>query len=95
MYNQLWNNQEFFRRIPEMYSKMVSTYTENLIAFSRIFNDTAFSNMGFFTNAVNEAKEQSRHLTEIGKRNVRAYEGIGKNNTDNVISHTSSVNQNK
>lgn len=95
VHNQLWNNQEFFRRIPEMYSRMISTYTENAISFSRIFNDVAFSNMGFFKNTINEAKEQSKHLTAIGKRNIRVYEGIGKDNRDVSISQSSSINQNR
>jgi flagellar biosynthesis/type III secretory pathway protein FliH len=82
VHNQLWNNQDFYRRIPEIYSKIISNYTENTIALSRVINDIAFSNVNLFKNAVNEAKEHSKHLAEIGKRNVRVYEGIGKDNRD-------------
>jgi len=57
VHNQLWNNQEFFRIIPEMYSRMVSNYTETVIAFSKMWNDIAFSNVGFFKNAINKANE--------------------------------------
>jgi dGTP triphosphohydrolase len=80
IHNQLWNNQDFYRRIPEIYSKMVSNYTENTIAFSRVINDIAFSNVNLFRNAVNEAKGHSKHLAEIGKRNVSIYEQIKKDN---------------
>ena len=69
LHNQSWNNQEFFRIIPEMYSRMISIYTENLIAFSRILNDIAFSNIGYYRSAVNDVKEHSKHLAEIGKTN--------------------------
>ncbi|HEX5187324.1 MAG TPA: hypothetical protein VFV86_10585 [Nitrososphaeraceae archaeon] len=69
LHNQSWNNQEFFRIIPEMYSRMISIYTENLIAFGRILNDIAFSNIGYYRSAVNDVKEHSKHLAEIGKTN--------------------------
>jgi len=69
LHNQPWNNQEFFRIIPEMYSRMISIYTENLIAFGRIFNDITFSNIGYYRSAVNDIKEHSKHLAEIGKTN--------------------------
>jgi len=96
VHDQIWNNLEFFRRIPEIYSRLISSYTENVIAFSRIFNDIAFSNIGFFKNAVNEAKEQSKHLADIGKRNARIYEGIGKDNTyRSSASYSSLANKNR
>ena len=69
LHNQSWNNQEFFRIIPEMYSRMISIYTENLIAYGRILNDIAFSNIGYYRSAVNDIKEHSKHLAEIGKTN--------------------------
>ncbi|HEX5185717.1 MAG TPA: hypothetical protein VFV86_02410 [Nitrososphaeraceae archaeon] len=48
---------------------MISIYTENLIAFGRILNDIAFSNIGYYRSAVNDLKEHSKHLAEIGKTN--------------------------
>lgn len=50
---QFWNNQDFFRSIPEMYSRLISNYTENAIAFSKMWNDIAFANAGHFRNAIN------------------------------------------
>ena len=84
--NQLLNSQDYFRRIPEMYSKLVSNYAENTIAMSRIFNDMAFSNMEVFKHVVNNTKKQSKHLAEIGKRNVSAYESIERDNSDTLLS---------
>ena len=55
--NQLWNNQEYFRSIPEMYSKMISNYTESVFAFSKMWSDIAFSNVGFFKNVINKADD--------------------------------------
>ena len=84
--NQLLNNQDYFRRIPEMYSKLVNNYAENTIAMSRIFNDMAFSNIEVFKNVVDNTKKQSKHLAEIGKRNVSGYERIERDSNDALLS---------
>src|SRR5918994_846819 len=36
---QFWNNQDFFRSIPEMYSRLISNYAESTIALSKMWND--------------------------------------------------------
>ena len=84
--NQLLNNQDYYRRMPEMYSKLVNNCAENTIAMSRIFNDMAFSNIELFKNVVDNTKKQSKHLVEIGKRNVSAYERIERDSNDALLS---------
>ena len=84
--NQLLNNQDYFRRIPEIYSKLVNNYAENTIAMSRIFNDMAFSNIEVFKHVVGNTKKQSKYLAEIGKRNVSAYERIERDSGDTLLS---------
>ena len=84
--NQLLNNQDYYRRIPEIYSKLVNNCAENTIAMSRIFNDMAFSNIELFKNVVDNTKKQSKHLAEIGKRNVSAYERIERDSNDALLS---------
>jgi hypothetical protein len=84
--NQLLNNQDYYRRMPEMYSKLVNNYAENTIAMSRIFNDMAFSNIEVFKHLVDNTKKQSKYLAEIGKRNVATYETIERDNNDALLS---------
>ena len=84
--NQLLNNQDYYRRMPEMYSKLVNNCAENTVAMSRIFNDMAFSNIELFKNVVDNTKKQSKHLAEIGKRNVSAYERIERDSNDALLS---------
>jgi hypothetical protein len=72
--------------MPEMYSKLVNNYAENTIAMSRIFNDIAFSNIEVFKQVVDNTKKQSKHLAEIGKRNVSAYERIERDSSDASLS---------
>ena len=83
---QFLNSQDYFRRIPEIYSQLVNNYAENTIAVSRIFNDMAFSNIELFKNVVDNTKKQSKHLAEIGKRNVSAYERIERDSNDALLS---------
>lgn len=52
--NQLWNNQEFFNSISQEYFRLVSSYTESAIAFSRMWNDIVFTNAGLFKNVANK-----------------------------------------
>ena len=84
--SQFLNNQEHFRRIPEIYSKIVNNFAENTISMSKIFNDMAFSNIELFKNVVDNTKKQSKHLAEIGKRNISAYERIERENNDVLLS---------
>ena len=78
--NQLWNNQDIFRRIPEIYSKMANNYAENSVALSRLFNNIAFSNVDIVKTVINNTKEQSKQFAEIGKRNARVYESVERDN---------------
>ena len=86
VHSQFLNSQDYFRSIPEMYSKLVSNYAENTIAMSRIFNDMAFSNIDVFKNVVDNTKKQSKYLAEIGKRNVATYGTIEKDSCDTLLS---------
>ena len=72
--------------MPEIYSKLVNNCAENTIAMSRIFNDMAFSNVEVFKNVVDNTKKQSKHLAEIGKRNVSVYARIERDNNDALLS---------
>ena len=84
--NQILNTQDYFRTMPEIYSKLVNNYAENTIAMSRIFNDMAFSNIEVFKHVVDNTKKQSKYLAEIGKRNVSAYERIERDSNDALLS---------
>ncbi|HKO65451.1 MAG TPA: hypothetical protein VJU13_09635 [Candidatus Nitrosocosmicus sp.] len=86
VHSQFLNSQDYFRSIPEMYSKLVSNYAENTIAMSRIFNDMAFSNIDVFKNVLDNTKKQSKYLAEIGKRNVATYERIERDSSDTLLS---------
>ena len=93
MHRQMLNTQDYFRTMPEIYSKLVNNYAENTIAMSRIFNDIAFSNIEIFKNVVDNTKKQSKHLAEIGKRNVSAYERIERDSSSDALLSTQKDHQ--
>ena len=72
--------------MPEIYSKIVNNFAENTISMSRIFNDMAFSNIELFKNVIDNTKKQSKHLAEIGKRNITAYERVERESSDAFLS---------
>jgi hypothetical protein len=82
--NQLWNNQDIFRRIPEIYSKIANNYAENTVAISRVMNNIAFSNVDIVKSVINNTKEQSKQFAEIGKRNARVYESFERDNRNSL-----------
>jgi ribosomal protein L20 len=97
MNNNVWNNQDYIgKKLPEMYSKVVSNYAENTMAANRMFNDLAFANVDSFKNLANTTKEHFKQLAEIGKRNARVCEGIHhQDNQDNTVSSTTTYSQNR
>ena len=72
--SNLLNNQEYFRKIPEIYSNITSNFAQNTMDVNRMFNELVFANVDAFKTVVNNAKEYSKHLTEIGKRNAKICE---------------------
>src|SRR6187551_1853177 len=82
--NQLWNNQDIFRRYPEIYSKIANNYAENTVAITRVMNNIAFSNVEIVKTVINNTKEQSKQFAEIGKRNARVYESFERDNKNSL-----------
>jgi hypothetical protein len=97
MNNNVWNNQDYIgKKLPEMYSKVVSNYAENTMAANRMFNDLAFANVDSFKNLANTTKEHFKQLAEIGKRNARVCEDIHhQGNQGNTVSSTTTYSQNR
>lgn len=54
-WNQLWNSQKFYKNVPDIYSKLISNYVDSVIAFSKIWNEIAWTNIGLVKNAASKA----------------------------------------
>jgi hypothetical protein len=56
--NVFKNNQAYCSKIPEIYSKMATTFTENTIAMSKMINDIAFANANTIKKIYNNLQIQ-------------------------------------
>jgi hypothetical protein len=56
--NVFKNNQAYCSKIPEIYSKMATTFTENTIAMSKMVNDIAFANANTIKKIYNNLQIQ-------------------------------------
>ena len=54
--NQLWSNQEYFKSLTSMYSRLASNYAESVMALSRMWNNIAFTNASLFKTVTNKPK---------------------------------------
>ena len=53
--NQFWSNQEFFQGISKMYYRWFNNYAENMLTFSKKWNNIAFTKAGYFNSEINKA----------------------------------------
>lgn len=53
--NIIRNNQAYCTKLPEIYSKMATTYTEYTIAVSKMINDIAFANANTIKKLYNDS----------------------------------------
>ena len=83
-----WNNWGYARRLSEVYARVASNYADNTIALSRLYNNTVFANIDAFKNVVNNAKESSKQITEMGRRNAKVYEQISRDSSSMCSSVT-------
>jgi hypothetical protein len=56
--NVFKNNQAYWSKIPQIYSKMAATFTENTIAMSKMVNDIAFANANTIKKIYNNLQIQ-------------------------------------
>jgi hypothetical protein len=62
------------RKMIEVYSRIVSNFADNLIAATRLVNNTASANMGVFTTSIQRAKDNTKDLTRIQINAARIFE---------------------
>jgi hypothetical protein len=71
MYNAFWNNWASPQRVGEIYAKTVSNFADNVMATSRIANNTLFANIGAYKTIgqrqIDDVKEFSRMTTNTAR----------------------------
>ena len=64
----------FPTRLSEVYTNMVSGYTENLVTATRLINNTIFANLEAFKTSLQQAKDNAKELSRIGVNAAKTFE---------------------
>jgi hypothetical protein len=74
MYNAFWNNWASPQRAAEIYARTVSNFADNVMATSRIANNTLFMNIGAYKTFVQREKDDVKEFSRIAANNARTFE---------------------
>ena len=78
MYTTLWNNWASPRRAAEIYAKTVSNCADNLMATSRIVNNTLFANIGAYKAFLQREKDDVKEFSRIAANTARTFENTSR-----------------
>jgi gas vesicle protein len=73
MYNT-WNNWASPQRAAEIYARTVSNFADNVVATSRIANNTLFANLGAYKTFVQREKDDVKEFSRIAANTARTFE---------------------
>lgn len=73
-YEAFWNNWVSPRRAAEIYARTVSNFADNMIATTRIANETMFANINAYKTCVEHEKEGVKEFSRIAANTARTFE---------------------
>jgi hypothetical protein len=74
VYNAFWNNWASPQRAAEIYARTVSNFADNVMATSRIANNTLFMNIGAYKTFVQREKDDVKEFSRIAANTARTFE---------------------
>jgi len=74
MYNAFWNNWASPQRAAEIYARTVSNFADNVMATSRIANNTLFMNIGAYKIFVQREKDDVKEFSRMAANTARTFE---------------------
>lgn len=77
-YGALWNNWASPRRAAEIYVRTVSNFADNVIATTRIANNSMFANMEAFKTFLQREKEDVKEFSRIGVNTAKMFAQTSK-----------------
>ncbi len=72
-YGTFWNNWASPRRAVEIYARIVSNCADNVIATTRISNNTMFTNMETFKTFIQREKDDIKEFSRIGVNATKTF----------------------
>ena len=77
-YGAFWNNWASPRRVAEIYARTVSNCADNIIATTRLANNTIFANIDAYTTFVRRGKDDVKEFSRIAANTARTFENTSR-----------------
>ena len=78
MYDAFWNSCASPRSAAEIYARTVSNFADNVVATSRIANNTMFANIGAYKAFVQREKDDVKEFSRIAANTARTFENTSR-----------------
>jgi hypothetical protein len=78
-----WKNWASPRRAAEIYARIVSNFADNVIATSRIVNNTLFANIGAYKAFVQHEKDDVKEFSRIAANTARTFANTSREFANN------------
>jgi hypothetical protein len=78
MYNAFWNNWASPQRVGEIYAKTVSNFADNVMATSRIANNTLFANIGAYKTIGQRQIDDVKEFSRMAANTARTFENTSR-----------------
>ncbi|MFZ0513442.1 MAG: hypothetical protein WAM14_17685 [Candidatus Nitrosopolaris sp.] len=77
-YGAFWNNWASPRRAAEIYARTVSNFADNVMATTRIANNTIFANINAYKTFVQREKDDVKEFSRIAANTARTFENTSE-----------------
>ncbi|MGC2573992.1 MAG: hypothetical protein WA364_20950 [Candidatus Nitrosopolaris sp.] len=77
-YGAFWNNWASPRRSAEIYARTISNFADNMMATTRIANNTLFANIDACKKFVQREKDYVKEFSRIAANTTRTFENTSK-----------------
>jgi vacuolar-type H+-ATPase subunit H len=72
------------RHVTEHYARLVSAFTDNTIAVTKLVNNAMFANLEAFKTSVQTARDNVKEISRIGVNSAKTFEQISRDTTANA-----------
>jgi phage-related tail protein len=84
-YGAFWNNWASPRRVAEIYARTVSNCADNVMATTRIANNTLFANIDAYKAFVQREKDDVKEFSRIAANTARTFENTSREFANNRL----------
>jgi len=84
-YGAFWNNWASPRRTTEIYARTVSNFADNMMATTRIANNTIFANIDAYKTFIQREKDDVKEFSRIAANIARTFENTSREFLNNRL----------